>query len=446
MNEITILDYFLAGIYIIIIYFFAYKIRNRFYPEKHELRPYFIPGLTVKLIGAVFIGLIYFYYYKGGDTFDYFYHVKLVNNTLKNGIGEWWRAFTNTENLISETERLTSSQKYYTTVDTVTVWQISSIISFFCFNLYLPTVLLIAFISYSGTWQIFRFFAIKYPEFIKQLSFTSLFIPTTIIWGSGLLKDTFCQMAIGWVLISLLLIQKNKSVKIKYIFLFLIGCYLLYKIKIYIFISFIPLLLIYYVFEIFKSISRKRIFIIIIVLLIIIQYLNFESIINYFVAETSKYSLNNIAEYSVYSKEYLFNLSVETEGSSFDLGEFEPTFKGLFSKFFPAVNATLFRPYLWEAKKPFVFLNSIESFIAMIFSILVISRLILRKKNFKLFDNTILFSLAFSFIFAFMIGISTSNFGSLSRYKIPIEPFFYSALIILYLKSSKPNIKKAIEE
>jgi hypothetical protein len=48
--------------------------------------------------------------------------------------------------------------------------------------------------------------------------------------------------------------------------------------------------------------------------------------------------------------------------------------------------------------------------------------------------------LVFSIVFAFAIGISTFNFGSLVRYKIPIYPFFLSMLFVLnYMKNPPPN-------
>ena len=37
----------------------------------------------------------------------------------------------------------------------------------------------------------------------------------------------------------------------------------------------------------------------------------------------------------------------------------------------------------------------------------------------------------FSLFLAFAIGISTSNFGSLVRYKIPVMPFYIASLFII---------------
>ena len=46
-------------------------------------------------------------------------------------------------------------------------------------------------------------------------------------------------------------------------------------------------------------------------------------------------------------------------------------------------------------------------------------------------DPNLLFFITFSLIFAFAVGISTYNFGALSRYKIPCLPFFGAFLLIV---------------
>jgi hypothetical protein len=46
-------------------------------------------------------------------------------------------------------------------------------------------------------------------------------------------------------------------------------------------------------------------------------------------------------------------------------------------------------------------------------------------------DPNLTFLLIFSLIFAFAVGISSGNFGALSRYKIPCMPFYGAFLMIL---------------
>jgi len=56
-------------------------------------------------------------------------------------------------------------------------------------------------------------------------------------------------------------------------------------------------------------------------------------------------------------------------------------------------------------------------------------------------DPTIQFCLIFSLVFAFAVGISSFNFGALSRYKIPCLPFYALALILIYYKNFPPQKK-----
>jgi hypothetical protein len=47
-------------------------------------------------------------------------------------------------------------------------------------------------------------------------------------------------------------------------------------------------------------------------------------------------------------------------------------------------------------------------------------------------DPRLLMCFIFSLVFAIGVGASTANFGTLSRYKIPCEPFYVIMLLLLY--------------
>jgi hypothetical protein len=57
-------------------------------------------------------------------------------------------------------------------------------------------------------------------------------------------------------------------------------------------------------------------------------------------------------------------------------------------------------------------------------------------------DPNLTFCLVFSIIFAFAVGISSYNFGALSRYKIPCLPFYAAALVILLYNQSSTAIPR----
>jgi hypothetical protein len=50
-------------------------------------------------------------------------------------------------------------------------------------------------------------------------------------------------------------------------------------------------------------------------------------------------------------------------------------------------------------------------------------------------ERLLIFSIVFSIFFSFSVGLTTSNFGALVRYKIPAVPFYASTILILYQRN-----------
>jgi hypothetical protein len=146
-----------------------------------------------------------------------------------------------------------------------------------------------------------------------------------------------------------------------------------------------------------------------------------------------EYNVENVAGKSFVTRDYLYRISNEQDGSGYTLGDFDPTLMGMLQMAPAGINVTLFRPYLWEARKPIVMISALESLLFLIFTIVAIVRNNpIRMIQRILADETLQFCLIFTLIFAFAVGISTSNFGSLVRYKIPCLPFYTTFLIILF--------------
>ena len=101
-----------------------------------------------------------------------------------------------------------------------------------------------------------------------------------------------------------------------------------------------------------------------------------------------------------------------------------------------AINVTLFRPYIWESKKVLVMLTALESLLFLLITIKVIIVVGLgRVWRTIVTDPNIQFFLIFTLVFSFAIGLTSGNFGTLSRYKIPCLPFYGMALVLIYYKN-----------
>jgi hypothetical protein len=98
----------------------------------------------------------------------------------------------------------------------------------------------------------------------------------------------------------------------------------------------------------------------------------------------------------------------------------------------------LFRPYLWEVRNPLMVLSAIEGLFLLGFTFFVFLKrraVILQ----TLRNPDILFCVVFSLTFAFAVGVSTFNFGTLARYKIPLLPFYLIGLILMLNYSKKED-------
>ena len=124
------------------------------------------------------------------------------------------------------------------------------------------------------------------------------------------------------------------------------------------------------------------------------------------------------------------------QGNSFDIGDFESNVPSIMRKFPIATFSAIFRPLIVESNNFVMFFSGFENLILLIFAI----RVLILVRGFGVFrffftHHILTFSLFFSIFFAFSVGLSTSNFGSLVRYKIPSIPYFVASMyIIQYIK------------
>ena len=90
-----------------------------------------------------------------------------------------------------------------------------------------------------------------------------------------------------------------------------------------------------------------------------------------------EYNVESVAYKSFVTRDYLFRISNEQDGSGYTLGDFDPTLLGMLEQAPAGINVTLFRPYLWEARKPIVMISALEVVVYLILQLLLFSEIIL---------------------------------------------------------------------
>lgn len=435
MQYLTIWDLLLTPIFLIILTVIAKRIRDKRYPNGHPLRNYYLPGLFAKFGGAIFIALIYQYYYGGGDTFNFFEHAKIINSSLNNSLSIWFKLITRQSYEESpEMYQYVSQLYWYKDPASYMIGVITALLGLVTGTTYIPTALLLAFLTYTGIWAMFRTFYNIYPALHKPLAIAFLFIPSTFVWGSAIFKDTVCIFCLGWLTYTVFRIFINKDFSVKNLVLLSISFYLLVKIKIYILLAFMPALGIWLLTTYSSSFPSAALRAIAWFFFIGLALGAFYMMAGVFAEELNRYSLDKLAQTAATTRGWISYASGD-EGSAYDLGAFDPSIGGMISKFPQAVAVTLFRPFPWEAKKVIMMLSAAEALGFLYFTLQAFRKGGVGPSFSMIFkDPNLFFCLVFALVFAFAVGITSYNFGALSRYKIPCMPFYAAMLAVLYNK------------
>jgi len=436
VQNLTIWDALLTPIYLGVLFLLAKRHRDKHYGRNHPLRRYYLPGLWAKFGGAIFIALIYqFYYGGGGDTFNFFNYAKVLDHARDESFDLWLKLLMReSPDNDPKLYEYASQILWYNDIPSYTIVRITSVLGLLNGTTYIPIALLFAYIAYTGIWAMFKTFASLYPALHKELAICFLFIPSTIVWGSAVFKDTVCMFGLGWMVYTVFRIFINRDFSIKNIFMMVLSFYLVGVIKMYILLAFVPALSLWLLLTYSHKIKSAGVRWTVNLLFVGITIGGFAFFSSYFAAEMNRYSLENITKTADVTRQWIMYSSGD-EGSAYDIGEFDGSVGGILQKFPAGVVVTLFRPFVWEAGKVIVAFSALEALIFLYFTLkLIFSRKVKLGPIFK--NPTVLFCLSFTLIFAFAVGITSGNFGTLSRYKIPCLPF-YGAFLMIGLNYAK---------
>lgn len=423
-------DFLVTPILIMLVYGIAYVVRP--YVTNELTRKYFFWGLTVRIAGALFLGILYQFYYSGGDTFNYHTHGSRVI----------WEAFMESPSdglalIFSSGEDQQIAYKYSSQIlfwgdsGSYFIVRLAAIFDLLTFSTYSATAILFALLNFTGMWLFFTVFAKQFPEQRKWIAVAVLFIPSVVFWGSGVLKDSVVLACIGILTYCVKKLFIDRRFSISRIAMMLAAVIVIYNVKIYVLLCFLPAMLLWiYASEFYKirSTILKALLVPFVLALIVVS--GFYAVVK--IGEDDKrYALENLSRTARITAYDIGFYTGKNAGSGYSLGELDDSFTGMLKLAPAAVNVSLFRPYLWEVRNPLMALSAAESFVLFILTLYILFRK--RSLFFRaLGDPNVLFCLVLSVTFAFAVGVSTFNFGTLARYKIPLLPFYALALILIY--------------
>lgn len=447
MNDYQILGF--RDIIALFLYAIIYAVTRKYAKKIIGLEFHlFEKGFIIWLIGNSLFFLLFYLYYGWGDTFNYYvyglqlliyifdYPSVFLEVYLSNEISQLSPLSYSYYSFMPNIELLNNHSNFF-------VAKVTALGLIFTLGSYLTLSYIFTLFSFIGCWLIYTVFRDLYPTLQRILYYSVLLLPNLIFWGNGISKEAlyFCGLGLLFYNFYCFFVLHQRNLFI--IFFIFLGCYIIISVKSYIFFCFLPSLFLWVLLRYLNNpqTSKKiRILIIFTFIILLCGFTLLEDLDKYI----SSFAIDTILENAQAYGNFVYELSEFTEGSSYTLSAFEPTIPGAISIIPEALSTALFRPYLWEIRKPINIFNALEGMALIVIILYLFLKIgILTVLKIILKSPDILFCFTFSFIFLVGVSISSLNFGALVRYKLPGELFFVIGLCIIYYNGYlKPRLNE----
>lgn len=426
MGSITWVDWSIWFIYFIFIGMLLWMVQSQ---QKETYYRYFFTGFLLKVAGGVGFVLIHVYYYKYGDTFLYHRGASVLSQTFIDSPVDYFRLLAaGNANLPPDLADFSQAISYSRGAEEWFMVKLLSPIVFISFHSFLVTTLFMSLISFWGGWKLFRVLEDILPS-RPQFGFIAAFLlPSVLFYGGGTMRDTLTLAGVNLIIYSLYFSVYKRTFSWRKLLLFVGASYLVFYLKGYVLIAFVPGALFGLNAVLRGSVGNQ-----VIRRFVGTVFLSITVVVIYFGPQFLGEASSKYTSEAITGKVKGFHSwHTDIGGATYNLGEVDYTPLGVVRKIPAALNVTFFRPYLWESSSVVVLISALESFILLCFFVYILFKL--RWRIFTLIGEQpmlITFSI-YCLIFGFVVGFTSYNFGALGRYKIPIYSLFIFLLLYLY--------------
>lgn len=398
--------------------------QRRFTPKEQK---YIWGGFGAHVVAAFAQVLITRYYYGGGDMLAY--------HSVGTQLAEWMTVdfFENSYEVLRFLLHQTDvSFPFYVLgggESTGSMFAVSGFLSLFLGGSIYAICLAVSFFAYCG--QLALYLGLRdmfLARYRKRLLVAALLIPTVVYWSGGLLKETFAIGGFGLLFLGVQrFIYGNFGSKHALIVGF--GGAVVALFKAYVLFPFFLAAGVWFYWE--RSLKQNgRVAVLSKPLYMVAGICIAVAAIMVLGELFPRYSPGKIGEELV---EVQHNQLQVQGGSNIDVPTpAERGFAAQLSLVPWALTAVLLRPFIFEAHNVVALVNSLETTI-----ILMLIVWILIARGPRTVYRTIagspgaVFCVVFVLLFGTAVGLAAPNLGTLSRYRIPMMPFYVGLLVLL---------------
>ncbi|MEW5926327.1 MAG: hypothetical protein AB1941_02455 [Gemmatimonadota bacterium] len=377
-----------------------------------------LTALAVKLLVCSIYSVLIVGYFGGGDTLGYHYEGLALAEAIRNDLFWGSRLYLSTTPFFlpegSSTDHMES---------------LSGLVHFLTFDSYLASSVVFGVIGFAGQLLLYRTFTARYPDPRLGAWWRAgiLYFPTLTFWSAGMLKDAVGLFGLGltvWGVHRTLEAGRPRNY-----LLTVLGAYVLVLFRLQV----LPVLLIA-------------------VVPWVLQAQNVRSRLRRLRARgrsaTVRLALvagGVVGIWLAGKLESRFSLAEIPQAIAVQSGLFEqiggatteviavPTWSGLVASAPAALVLTLFRPFPWEAAGALGLFAALENLVLLLLTFRMLGRFRGRPGLFRSVLRAPMFTtcLVFVALYGIAVGASTPNLGSISRYRMPLIPFFVGMLAIV---------------
>lgn len=393
--------------HLIIIALFAFLLRRK------SRERVFWPALTFKLTCGIFIGLLYRYYYTAGDTWNFFNESTRVADVLGKNPKLIFDFFWSNQFEFEGIKLFDGRPRSLYFLKWVTAFNLLSA------GNYWITALYFSFISFLGSWYLFKILTRQFPPLRMEAAISLLFIPSIVLWGSGVIKES---IAIGSLFVMTGIFVEwygNRKLKAWQVALLFLAVWVLWSLKYYwLAIGLVVTLPVVAVVLLQSKLAWVSRYPKLAWLTFLLGSIGIVSSVHpnfYFYRIFSVIAENHNAFVAISSPEdviHYYNL----DSSAASILMNSPW----------ALFSALFRPFVFEARTILQAAASLENLVLLGLFVLSVYRF--RKETFSL--NLLHFALiGYIVLLGVFLALSTPNFGTLSRFRTGFTPFLWLALL-----------------
>jgi hypothetical protein len=377
----------------------------------------FWAALLLKLMAGIMLGLVYTYYYKESDTFQFFADARVLNAFAKEHPLHYFDfLWTDDVNfpVWDMLQHLQSRSLFFV--------KFLSLINFITGENYWISSLWFSFLSFLGCWYLFRQLTDLIKDAIPPAAISLLFFPSFVFWGSGIIKESIAIGALSFIVgFFLKLLTRQRPIIIEWL-LMPVAAYFLWNLKYYWAAVLFPtlitsLVMVYGVFPFFK-------------LRAIMQFIVWMAFFTVFCIGTSflhpNFSLEVLLEVIVDNHHQFINVSKEDGVIHFY--QLTASWLSVVLNAPWAFLSGLFRPFITESVSGLKLVSALENLLLLILCITNLKNL--KRINSSPYQLIIYSAMVYVALLCIFLALSTPNLGTLSRYRIGFLPVFL--LLIFY--------------